>query len=91
MLAKALAGTNEEEGAKHAFSISIAQLRAYLRERSSKLVHEVDSFIQEAPCTSYSRICYMDMLAGEPLAWGKRIQAPPHGPLPKTGKCGESG
>jgi hypothetical protein len=70
LLAQALAGTNEEEGAKRAFSTSIAQLRAYLRERSTLLVHAVDSFIQEAPCTSYSRIRYMDMLAGEPLAWG---------------------
>lgn len=33
-------------------------------------MHAVDSFIQDVPCTSYSRIRYMDLLTGEPLAWG---------------------
>ncbi len=71
--AQALALAEQTNEGAAAYSHSTAQLKAYLRTRSKLVLQHLDKLVQEAPCTTYSRIKYMELLNGSPVAWGTPV------------------
>jgi hypothetical protein len=69
-LTKSLVYTRNPSVPGDKYHAALDALRDHLEACSKHLVKRLDAFVQEVPCTRYSRIRYMELLTGEPLAWG---------------------